>query len=283
MMSPSDHPVAGERATPATAWLFDVDGVLTEPEHKTVREPALFDELIRRLARGEPVGTNTGRSLTFLEAEVLDPLEARVPDRRLLHGLIAIGERGSAWATYDADGTRTEHIDARTPFSPALADEVRALVQRPDFARVMFFDETKRTMISTELWPGKTIAEFAEPQRALVAELHAMLARHGLADQFRVDPTSIATDIEYRGAGKGFGAIGFAEKLEARGIRPARYVCFGDSRSDYDMLEALLARGDRAELVFVGEPDQLAGRDMRFVTFIEPLYAPGTLAYLRAH
>jgi hydroxymethylpyrimidine pyrophosphatase-like HAD family hydrolase len=282
-MTAGDQPPTGDRATPTVAWLFDVDGVLTQPEHKTVREPALFAELIRRLARGEPVGTNTGRSLTFLSAGLLDPLEALVSDRRLLHGLIAIGERGSAWITYNADGARGEHVDAATPLSPALRDEVRALLQRPDLAVVMFFDETKRTMISTELRPGKTIVEYAEPQRALVAELHAMLARHGLADQYRVDPTSIATDIEYRGVGKAYGAAKFAAMLEQRGIRPARYVCFGDSLSDYDMLTALGARGDRAELIFVGEPAQLAGRDTRVVTFVQPLYAPGTLAYLRAH
>ncbi|HEY7983996.1 MAG TPA: hypothetical protein VID73_07510, partial [Ktedonobacterales bacterium] len=251
-MTASDQSPAGDRATPAVAWLFDVDGVLTEPAHKTVREPALFAELIRRLARGEPVGTNTGRSLTFLSGGLLDPLEALVPDRRLLHGLIAIGERGSAWVTYDADGARGEYLDAATPLSPALRDEVRALVQRPDLAAVMFFDETKRTMISTELRPGKTIAEYAGPQRALVAALHALLARHGLADQYRVDPTSIATDVEYRGVGKAYGAAKFAAMLEARGIHPARYVCFGDSLSDYDMLAALLTRGDRAELIFVG-------------------------------
>jgi hypothetical protein len=282
-MTASDKSSTSARATPSTAWLFDVDGVLTEPEHKTVREPALFDELIRRLARGEPVGTNTGRSLTFLGAGLLDPLEARVPDRRLLHGLIAIGERGSAWVTYDAAGARSEQVDTATPLSPALRDDVRALVQRPEFAAVMFFDETKRTMISTELRPGKTIADYEAPQRALVVELHALLARHGLADQYRVDPTSIATDIEYRGVGKAYGAARFAAMLEARDIRPARYVCFGDSRSDYDMLEALLARGDRAEMVFVGEPEQLRECDTRAVTFIQPLYASGTLAYLRAH
>jgi hypothetical protein len=281
-MAAGDEASASAHATPAVAWLFDVDGVLTEPEHKIVREPALFDELIRRLARGEPVGTNTGRSLTFLGAGLLDPLEARVTDRRLLHGLIAIGERGSAWATYDTAGERTEHLDAGTPLVPALRDEVRALVQRPDLASVMFFDETKRTMISTELRPGKTIAEYEGPQRTLVAELHALLARHGLADRYRVDPTSIATDIEYRGVGKAYGAARFAAMLETRGIRPARYVCFGDSRSDYDMLEALLARDDRAELVFVGEPEQLRERDLRAVTFMRPLYARGTLAYLCA-
>jgi hypothetical protein len=282
-MTLSDQPSTSDRATPAIAWLFDVDGVLTEPELKTVREPALFDELIRRLARGEPVGTNTGRSLTFLSTGLLDPLEARVADRRLLRGLIAIGERGSAWVTYGDDGVRTEHLDAATPLPRALHAEVRALLQRPDLAAVMFFDDTKRTMISTELRPGKTIAEYEGPQRALVAELHAMLARHGLTDQYRVDPTSIATDIEYRGVGKAYGAAKFAAMLEARGIRPVRYVCFGDSLSDYDMLEALTARGDRAELIFVGEPDQLRERDTRAVTFVRPLYDQGTLNYLRGY
>ena len=67
--------------TPRTAWLFDVDGVLTDPERKIVAESALFDELIRRLTHGEPVGLNTGRSAEFIVAAVLDPLERHAPDR----------------------------------------------------------------------------------------------------------------------------------------------------------------------------------------------------------
>src|SRR5690242_12367840 len=129
---------ADARERPPAAWLFDVDGVLTDPELKRVTRPALYDELIARLRQGEPVGLNTGRSLAFIDG-VLGPLEERLADKRLLRSLVAIGEKGGAQITYDEDGMRTLHVDPRIAIPQALHDEVRALAQEPTFASCMFF------------------------------------------------------------------------------------------------------------------------------------------------
>lgn len=277
MTSASDR-----RETPLTAWLFDVDGVLTDPERKIVADLALFDELICRLRAGEPVGLNTGRSLEVIGETVLDPLERRLSDRSLLAGLIGIGEKGGVWVEYTADGARVEYVDPGVAVPLDLQNAVRALVRQPRFADCMFYDETKRTMISVELRAGRTVAEFAPRQRELAAELRELVARHPDGSDLRVDPSRIATDVEHTHMGKGRGAQQFVALLESRHIRPQRYVCFGDSASDYPMLEALLALGQRAELVFVGERHLLAGQDTRFVTFTDQLCDPGTLTYLRA-
>jgi hydroxymethylpyrimidine pyrophosphatase-like HAD family hydrolase len=268
---------------PATAWLFDVDGVLTDPERKAITEPAILDELARRLQAGEPVGLNTGRSLDFLAREVLSPLEQRMRDKSSLQNMIAIGERGGVWVVFDADGALRSHVDSSIPASQSLQRDVRALLQRPEFAEVMFYDETKQIMISTELMAGKSVAEYEAPQRLLVAELRELLARHHLERDFSIDPTRIATDLEHRELGKARGARMFVEMLEARGIHPRTYLCFGDSLSDYDMLAELVRLQRDVELIFVADSALLDGEDTRLVTFVRPFFDKGTLRYLQQH
>jgi hypothetical protein len=263
------------------AWLFDVDGVLTDPERKVVTRPALFDELARRLRAGEPVGLNTGRSLEFVVERILEPLEAHVGERALLHRVIAIGEKGGAWVNYDADGVVEEQVDPDLAVPAELQVAVRTLVARPPYDELMFYDETKRTMISTELRDGMSVAEFTPLQVRLVAEMRELLARRGLTERFQIDPNRIATDIQHQHVGKALGAQRFVELLEGRSEVPERYICFGDSASDYEMLTGLLALGKRAELVFVGERELLSGKDARFVTFSELMCDEGTLEYLR--
>ncbi len=116
---------------PATAWLFDVDGVLTDPELKRVTRPALYDELILRLMRDEPVGLNTGRSLRFIEG-VLAPLEEHIPDKRQLRYVVAIGEKGGARITYDANGARVAQVDQLIAMPQALRDEVVRVASQPE-------------------------------------------------------------------------------------------------------------------------------------------------------
>jgi hydroxymethylpyrimidine pyrophosphatase-like HAD family hydrolase len=262
--------------------LFDVDGVLTDPELKRVTQSAIFDELLRRLVRDEPVGFNTGRSLPFIVDQVLAPLERRAPSAAALRDVVAVGEKGGVWVLYDENGTRTAHVDATFAVPRDLQDEVREVVRRPPFAETMFYDETKQTMVSVELRPGRTVAEFARPQQQLVVALTGILARRGLRDEFNVDATRIATDVEHRRVGKAYATGRFTDLLAARGLDPRRFVCFGDSPSDHDMLIELLRLGKVAEFVFVGGEAYLTGKDLRFVTFTRQLCDHGTLAHLRA-
>lgn len=271
---------AAER--PAVAWLFDVDGVLTDPELKRVTRPELYDELIRRLRLGEPVGLNTGRSLHFIEG-VLGPLEDRLPEKHLLGRLVAIGEKGGAQLTYTPQGARMLSVTAQIAIPHALREEVRTLAGHPEFASCMFFDETKQTMISLELREGHTLAEFEPRQRELVAALHRILEHGGWQEEFHIDPTRIATDVEHRHAGKALGAARFVAWLGTQGLEPLRYECFGDSPSDYDMLDELLRLGKSAELIFVGGEQHLRGKDTRLVTFTRLPCDAGTLSYLQGH
>lgn len=269
------------KTRPETAWLFDVDGVLTDPEKKRVTQPEMFNELIKRLEKGEPIGLNTGRSLDFMITEILNPLESTISDRSLLRNVFAVGEKGAAWVTYDDNGERTINVDSSVSVPQEIQDQVRELASQPPYSDIMFYDETKRTMVTVELKPDRTVAEFTAPQQGLTLALQTLLSKHHLEDNFKVDPTRIATDVENRHVGKALGARKFIELLGGRGIEPQEYIGFGDSASDYEMFEELNRLGKKSQFVFVGGREHLTGKDLTSVTFTEQLVDSGTLQYLQ--
>lgn len=240
---------------PACAWLFDIDGVLTEPALKRVRHEEILAELVARLRRGEPVGGNTGRALAFVEERLLAPLETRVDDARLLQDLFVAGEKGGVTLTYAADGRRRKEIDPSVVIGPraVLVEGVTDLVETR-FGQTMFVDRTKQTMVTIEMADGCAIDVFRRQQTELLAELEVLLARLGMTGQFRVDATRIAVDIEHPLAGKALGARKFAGWLDDRGITPERVLTFGDSPSDFEMAAELHRLGYAVEFVYVGAP-----------------------------
>lgn len=264
-----------------SAWLFDVDGTLTEPEAKKIEAPEIIEELIRRLKLGGIIGLNTGRSLDFISTEVLDPLEERIQDKSLLQNVIAIGEKGAVVITYDETGSRKEQIDENIRVPEDLQEEIRQLVSQPPFSETIFFDDTKRTMISVELRKNIKIEDFKELQNQLNKVLSELLKRHNLADEFKIDPSRIATDIENKQVGKALGVRKFVGLLEERGIEPEEYVSFGDSSADLEMFKELKRLGKKVDFIFVGGKEHLPGEGLEQVIFTDKLCDKGTLEYLK--
>jgi hydroxymethylpyrimidine pyrophosphatase-like HAD family hydrolase len=265
---------------PNTAWLFDVDGVLTDPDAKCVTQPEIFNEIIKRLENNEPVALNTGRSIDFVSKEILDPIEERLTDKSLLNNIFTIGEKGGVSITYN-DGAKTVQVDEKLSVPIEIQNSIRELVSQPPFSDTMFYDETKKTIVTIELKTGITISEFKQPQQDLVKALQLLLNKFDLGDSFIVDPTRIATDIENKLMGKAFGTRKFIELLEERNIVPKEFIGFGDSVSDYDMFEELKRFGKNSKFVFVGDKEDLKEKDPSSVTFTELHDDKGTLQYLQ--
>lgn len=271
---------------PSVAYLFDIDGVLTNPEAKSVEHPALFGELIRRLEQEKPIGLNTGRSLNFIVEKVLEPIEAMVPEKRLLQNIIGVGEMGGIWITYSDKGKRMVDIDKNLSVPQEIQDEVRALVNQLPYSETMFYDDTKRTMVSVELLSqeqraGKSFEDFQASQRQLVEDLRALLARHNKERDFKVTATRIATDLDNVRVGKALGAHKFVDLLRAKRIEPRAFLGFGDSASDYEMYQELKRLGKQAQFVFVGGREHLAGKPEEGIIFTEEYVDKGTLEFLR--
>ncbi len=117
----------------------------------------------------------------------------------------------------------------------------------------MFFDETKRAMVSVEQHIAVANSDYLAEQQLFDADAMDLMGRHGLGvvrldhhapdsdDQidYRVDPTIISTDIESVRLGKDLGASRAVELLAAQGITPQAWRTVGDSRTDYAMADWL--------------------------------------------
>lgn len=265
----------------AHAWLFDVDGVITHPEQKKVTEPELFNEIIKRLKNGEPVALVTGRSLIWMIERIINPLKAKIKDKSVLANFFAVGEKGGTWITFSQNGEMEENMDQTISVPKFLQNEVRRLIET-QFSKNVFYDETKQTMISTEMKDNISVSEYRVHQEKLNRLLEALLVKHGLTRQFKVDPTRIATDVENTHVGKALGARKVLDWLKEKRIKPEIFLAFGDSKSDVGMVQELYQRNLPVEFVFVGEREQLEGTHLPFsVTFTQAQCEKGTLEYLQ--
>ena len=268
------------------AWLFDVDGVITNPEQKRVTEPRIIDEIVKRLESGEPVALVTGRSIDFMRERVIDPLIQRVGDLSLLQNFLAMGEKGGVWVTYNQDGEPQEHIDENISVPRQLQDEVRKLIEQ-EFSDLMFYDESKKTMISTEMIDGTKLKDYHQRQKMLNQKLEELVRQHGLQDRLEVDPTTIATDIQNKHVGKDFAAKRVLTWLAERKIKPAQFITIGDSKSDLPMAQEIHNQGLLVIFVFVGKDADrkyIESQNLPFpVTFTKNQYEKGTLQYLSSN
>lgn len=256
-------------SAPRLGLLLDVDGPIASPVSRTIAIPSIVDDLIALAAEGIPVVFNTGRSDAFIREQVVKPLLAGglAPGGRV-H---AVCEKGAVWCSIgpqyeDGMGDITVAEDLALPRD--YADEMRELV-RSDYADLVFFDETKRAMVSIEQRVEVPNATYLARQPEFDERAMAALQRRGLgvrrlddvrpaADgsvQWRIDPTIISTDVEADRSGKDMGAERSLELLAEDGDLPLAWRTMGDSRSDYAMADWLHANGHEVAHVDVRPSD----------------------------
>jgi hydroxymethylpyrimidine pyrophosphatase-like HAD family hydrolase len=264
-----------------TAWLFDVDGVLSSSTTKKVEQLSIFEELAKRLKNGDPVGLNTGRSLDFIISEILDPLEKKVSDKSLLGNIFAIGEKGATFVTYDDNGEKLISLDSKVSVPIELQTKVKDLINHSPYFETMFYDETKKTMITIEMKKGTDSIEFKKAQSNLVNDFKNLLIKMNLENDYEIDVFRIATDIQNKKISKKYGTQKFVELLASKQIVPNEFICFGDDASDYQMFEELKNMNKKVKFVFVGEKEKLEGKDLKDVIFTQKNLDEGTLEYLQ--
>ena len=236
-------------SAPPLALLLDVDGPVASPVTRNVKADIILD-LVALAAAGIPVIFNTGRSDAFIREQVMEPMiAAGIPAGTVIH---AICEKGAVWFSYTSAGPGPVHVDRELAVPAAYGDDIRRLVAE-DYAAHMFFDETKRAMVSVEQHIDVPSADYLAEQKLFDAEAMELMVRHGLGvvrldhhvpnsdDEvdYRVDPTIISTDIESVRLGKDLGASRAVELLATQGITPQAWRTVGDSRTDYAMADWL--------------------------------------------
>ena len=244
-------------AHPLYALLLDVDGPVASPLTRTLAIPSIADDLVAMAQAGVPLVFNTGRSDVFLARTVMPALvEAGLPDDAVV---MAVCEKGATWfvpTPEHRDGAGAElQVDDRLRVPTGLVEFCRSIA--PDFEDAMFFDATKKAMVSFEAHQGSDLEVYTRRQRELEQRVWDFLAEQeiGVAWEertalnnsdgvaLRIDPTIISTDVEHIGTGKQVGADKAVAYLAGLDIEPREWRTLGDSRSDYAMADRLHERG----------------------------------------
>jgi hydroxymethylpyrimidine pyrophosphatase-like HAD family hydrolase len=259
---------------------YDVDGVLTDPQEKIVIHEEILDEIIAQLERDEPVCFNTGRSDAWVMDRVVTTMLEKIQDKDILRNLIIVGEKGGTWTTFNQEG-EPAHSAVETISVPAeLKDRVRALIGEK-YSDVMFFDESKETMISVEMVDGYNLTAFAGRQKEFAADVQVLLEETKTDSLYRVDSTTIATDIESPNVGKALGSDRFIEFLRIRGIKVESFEAYGDSGSDAAMADELARRGQHVDFFYVGNDPESVKPRADYQVHETAGFSAGTLASLR--
>ncbi|ASN37636.1 hypothetical protein [Paeniglutamicibacter terrestris] len=284
--------------TPPFALLLDVDGPIASPVTRDVT-PEIISLLLDLAGAGIPVIFNTGRSDEFIKSQVMAPMiQAGMRQDLKIH---AICEKGATWFTFGSKGAEELYIDHDLAVPGAYAREIRELVAT-DFAEHMFFDETKRAMVSVEQHIVADNTEYRRAQVSFDAAAMEAMTRHGLGVQrlevnkpdanndidYRVDPTIISTDIESVQLGKDLGARRALELLAGDEIVPASWFTVGDSRTDYAMADWLAEEGHQVSHVDVRPADGMpSGKSYPILTAsdlglgVEVIHDDAGAAFLR--
>jgi len=266
---------------PPLGLLLDVDGPIASPVSRSIALPQITRDLVALAAAGIPVVFNTGRSDAFIRDEVVGPMiAAGLPAGARVHGIC---EKGASWFSIGPEhgpgGMSEVQVDSELAMPSDFAAEMDALVTA-EFADLVFFDHTKRAMVSIEQLTTVESATYLARQREFDEKAMEALVRRGagvrrLDDerrdargevQWRVDPTIISTDIESVRLGKDLGAERALELLAEDGALPLAWRTVGDSRSDYAMADWLHANGHDVAHVDVRPADGVPATEYPVLT-----------------
>ena len=76
------------------------------------------------------------------------------------------------------------------------------------------------------------------------------------SQDLKIDPTTIATDIENSHVGKALATERFLQFVKDKDVKPGRFIAIGDSKSDFEMADELQRRGKKVEMVYVGDKEK---------------------------
>ncbi len=262
------------------AYLFDVDGVLTDPVEKKITEPELLDYIFTFLSQGEPVALNTGRALEWVQEKVLTALFAKAKDKRIFTRFIVIGEKGETWIVWDEEGRAHQETTEGLVLPKNLQDKFSELIEER-FSDAMFFDNTKTVMITAEMKDNYDIQKFQARKNKFIEELQSLLKSLGLENTYAIHKDDISVSIEHTHVGKALGAKRFLTFLKERDLKPEQFYCFGDTTTDFEMADELQKRGEDVTFVYTGDKERLGEIKKAYPIAFAEGYSQGTLAYLK--
>lgn len=258
------------------AWIFDVDGVLTDPITKKPDEKVL-KHLGSLLQEGEFVALNTGRSFSWTNDSILSQLSNYVLDEKHFEKFFVVCEKGNVLANFEKGKWVKKVLDDSLP--KPLQDEVAEITK--EYSESMFIDTSKETMISIEMKDGFDIDTYSDRQKSVYPKIETILVKKYREMELIIDPSQISLDIQYEDAGKHLGAERIEDFMMENGIKPEKVYMFGDSSSDVQMASELEG-SYQVVFIFVNEKSKLKNTPMCEVVYTKEKFTKGTLEFLES-
>lgn len=233
---------------PDKAWLFDVDGVITNPTEKEITEPEIITEIINRLKKGEPVSLVSGRALPWLREQVVSKILSEADDKSILDNFFVSAEFGGVSVHFE-NGVEVDDIDQNVSVPRELLQQLIDLVNG-EFSDVAFVDPEKVTHFTAEMQKGVSMEEFKKRQLELSQKMVQIL---GDNTSLEIHNDRIATNVKNKNLNKHLAIQKVLTWLDKRGIDPKKFEVFGDSESDFEMGRELANQGREFTFVYVGE------------------------------
>lgn len=262
------------------AYIFDVDGVITDSVEKKITKLELIDILAQKLQQHTHVAFISGRGIQWLQNQVVSVLERyfdehQKMDKKLLDNLYVSGEFGGVSALHSL-GIREEFINPDFGIPDELRTTLNTIGQTFSyFARI---EHDKQTQFTMEANSGNDF--FGEEGEKIADSLRREIIDY---PNLEVHVDRIGMNVKNKDANKRYAIVQYLQWAAKKGFAAEKYYVFGDSASDLEMGEELHHQGKKFEFIFVGNKEDLNNKSFEFaVTITKGHCDAGTLEYLQS-
>ncbi len=232
-----------------TLYIFDIDGVLTNPDTKNPNSKILHF-MAEELNKEWHVAIATGRSSAWVQQHIIPLLSKDLQGNHLLDNLFVSCEKGAVTMTF-SNSVPDVQIDTRFHVPQEIQEIIKQAINGMDG---VFFDPDKKTMVSVEIVGGED-KEKVSVEKDILQKLEAWVLENIVPEfpDVHMDKSEISMDIQHKFIDKRIASEKLLEFLKKRQIHPDSYVAFGDSPSDATIAERIALDGGKATFVYVGK------------------------------
>ena len=262
-------------------YLFDIDGVLTNPHTPEIIQPHMIEILTTFLKRGIPMGFISGRPMWWLRDELIKKMEMEVTkenlDKKILDLLYVAGEFGAVTAVH-INGEKIEKLDEKYMIPNEIKDKLATYAQS---IKDTVFIEKKQTLFTVHRNEGLSQEEFRKVKSEIIAKFKSILQNY---PEIEILSDPIAINVRHKKVNKTIATDNFISWLKDKKISPEKFFVFGDSLTDLEMAVELQKQQLPFEFIYVGKEEELNGIQYGFpITVTKAECDEGTIECLTAH
>ncbi len=264
------------------AYLFDVDGVITDPIKREITKPEIVMQLVNKLNEGDTVGLISGRGLLWLRSRVVKVLENYIDDhpiydKKILDNVFVSGEFGGVVSVH-LNGERKESVNQE--FAIPLGLRSLLEIKAEEFSDYVFVDHEKQTQFTLEATFNKNVNLMDDHGDEIASALGPLIQD---LPELEAHVDRLAVNIKNKKANKSYSTQQFLNWLKDKAITPQKIYVFGDSPSDIEMGAKLTEQNLPFEFIFAGEENEIDKSSISFpLTITKGHCDEGTLEYLNS-